>query len=259
MFIKINGLEQWLSLHGADRSRPTLLMINGAGLALSRMAAFFEPWETSFRIAHWDQPAAGATLERNGEEVTGAVTFARLTNDGIAVAEALRDEFGIDALIPVGISGGSIVGLEMVKARPDLFRAYVGTGQIVLGTDVTESTEGLVLTPAEQAALRSMPRDGGDQRVQATRMYEQMRDAMSTFDARALGVEYQVPMLFIQGALDRYTPTSRVAEFERVIVAPRKRIVVIDGGGHAVVFMRDEFLRALRESLGSAGLSNLVL
>ena len=253
MFIKINGVEQWVSVHGADASCPVLLMVGGAGLALSRVAAFFQPWEAAFRIAHWDQPGAGDTLERNGEAATGEITFERLASDGIAVAEALREPCAVDRLALLGISGGSIVGLQMVKARPDLFHSYVGTGQIVRGSDVTESTEGLVLTPAEQAALASMPRTGGDQRAQATLMYERLRGAMSAFDARALGVEYRVPMIFIQGALDRYTPTTRVAEFEREIVAPRKRLVVVEGGGHAVMFMRDEFLRALRESVRVTG------
>jgi pimeloyl-ACP methyl ester carboxylesterase len=230
MFTKIAGTNQ---------SNPALLFVNGAGFALSRMAEFFAPWESAFRLVYWDQ------------STTDDVTFDTLTAEGIVVAEEVRALLGVDRMVILGISGGSIVGLKMVKSRPDLFSAYVGTGQIVHGGDVTESTEGLVLTPAEQAALAGYPKDGGDQRATATKMYLQLRDAMAAFEARALGVGYDVPMYFIQGELDRYTPTARVAAFEEEIVAPKKKLVVVEGGGHAVMFMREEFLRALKSTVDS--------
>ena len=252
MFIKINGLDQWVSIHGDNRSNPVLMVVNGAGLALSRMAAFFEPWESAFRLLHWDQPGAGATWECGWRMADGGlggletITFDRLAADGVAVADAMRTQLGVPRIVLLATSGGSIVGLKMIKLRPDLFSAYVGTGQIVRGADVTESKEGLVLTPAEQAALAAMPRTGGDQRPQVTTLYEQMRGAMAAFDARALGLDYAVPMYFIQGDCDRYTPTERVAAFERAIIAPAKRLVIVEGGGHAVVFMREQFLAALK-------------
>ncbi|HZT77313.1 MAG TPA: alpha/beta hydrolase [Vicinamibacterales bacterium] len=237
MLVKINGLEQRVSIHGADATRPALLLVNGAGVALSRIAAFFRSWESAFRIVHWDQPTMGT------------ITFDRLAADGVAVADAVCDHLGLDTLILLATSAGSIVGLKMIKARPDRFSAYVGTGQIVLGRDVTESSEGLALTPAEQAAFAELPRTGGDQRAEATRMYEQLKNEMAAFDARALGLDYAVPMYFIQGDRDRYTPTTRVAAFEAEISAPRKSLIVVEGGGHAVMFMRDAFLAALTSAI----------
>ena len=245
MFITINGLEQWVSIQGAGAAKPALLLVSGAGLALSRLAAFFEPWERAFTLVHWDQPGAGATLERHGDEAAGPITFDRLADDGVAVADATRKRMGVDTCVLLGASGGSIVGLKMVKKRPDLFSAYVGTGQIVRGRDVTDSTEGLVLTPDELAELAAMPRTGGDQRAQATRMYERLRDSMAAFDARALGLTYEIPMCFLQGEHDRYTPTDAVAAFERDIVAPRTQLAIVEGGGHAAMFLRERFLAGL--------------
>lgn len=242
MFVKINGLEQWVSVHGDRSGRPVLLTVSGAGLALSRMAPFFAPWERAFTVVHWDQPGAGATHERH--PAPGPITFDRLTADGLAVAEAVRADLRVDSVVLLGISGGSIVALKMAKQRPDLFSAYVGTGQIVDGTDVTESTEGLVLTPAEQSALAALP-PSGDQRPQATAMYLALKDEMAAFHARELGMTYELPMIFIQGAEDRYTPTAKVAAFERDLVAPARKLTIVEGGGHAVVFMRDAFLQAL--------------
>ena len=245
MFVDIHGVRQRVSVHGDDRANPALLMVSGAGLALSRMAAFFEPWERAFRVVHWDQPGAGDTHDRNPEP--GPITFDRLAVDGVAVAEFVRAHLQARRIALLGISGGSIVGLKMVKARPDLFSAYVGTGQIVNGIDVTESNAGLVLTAAEQASLAAMRSTGGDQRPRATAMYERLKPEMAAFCARSLGPRYDVPMFFVQGDQDTYTPTREVVSFEREIAAPAKALAIVEGGGHAVVFMRDRFLQTLKE------------
>jgi pimeloyl-ACP methyl ester carboxylesterase len=50
--------------------------------------------------------------------------------DGIEVAEFLRKHLKKDKVILLGHSWGSILGIHMAKARPDLFYAYVGTGQV---------------------------------------------------------------------------------------------------------------------------------
>jgi pimeloyl-ACP methyl ester carboxylesterase len=54
-----------------------------------------------------------------------------MARDGVSVAEFLRIHLHKDRIIILGWSWGSILGVHMVQARPDLFAAYVGTGQIV--------------------------------------------------------------------------------------------------------------------------------
>jgi pimeloyl-ACP methyl ester carboxylesterase len=51
--------------------------------------------------------------------------------DGVEVAEFLREKLHKPKILLVGISWGSSLGVHMTKARPDLFYAYVGTGQSV--------------------------------------------------------------------------------------------------------------------------------
>jgi pimeloyl-ACP methyl ester carboxylesterase len=53
-----------------------------------------------------------------------------MTQDGIELAEYLRESLGKDKIVLVGHSWGSILGVFMAKARPDLFYAFVGTGQV---------------------------------------------------------------------------------------------------------------------------------
>jgi pimeloyl-ACP methyl ester carboxylesterase len=38
-------------------------------------------------------------------------------------------------MVLLGHSWGSVLGVNMVKARPDLFSAYVGTGQLMNAAD----------------------------------------------------------------------------------------------------------------------------
>lgn len=58
------------------------------------------------------------------------MTIDRMTQDGIELAELLRKSLQKDKIILVGHSWGSILGVFMAKARPSLFYAFVGTGQV---------------------------------------------------------------------------------------------------------------------------------
>ena len=49
------------------------------------------------------------------------ITIERMTQDGIELAEWLRKTLQKNKIIIVGHSWGSILGVFMAKARPDLF------------------------------------------------------------------------------------------------------------------------------------------
>jgi pimeloyl-ACP methyl ester carboxylesterase len=147
-FVAIFGVDQWITLRGQDTNNPPLLIISGPGAAFSRLTPFFEPWEQAFTLVQWDQPGAGSTQAKNGDAGTGELTYARLVRDGIAVAEFVCRRLGVEKIAVLGISGGSIVALAMVKQRPDLFFAYVGTGQIVDWARQETSSYAMVLEQA---------------------------------------------------------------------------------------------------------------
>ena len=128
-FVRIDGIDQWMTLKGASDENPALLIVSGPGVALSRMAPFFSLWEHDFTLVQWDQPGAGATAARAGDGEP--LTLERLAADGLAVAAAARERLPRAQLVLLGVSGGSIVALMMVRRRPDLFAAFVGTGQFV--------------------------------------------------------------------------------------------------------------------------------
>jgi pimeloyl-ACP methyl ester carboxylesterase len=131
LFVDIHGVEQWLVLRGADRRNPALMLVPGPGGATSTWAPFFAAWEERYTLIHWDQPGGGATQAKNGDRGTGPLTLERLARDGIAAADFARRRLGVRRVALLGVSGGTIVGLMMIRERPDLFSAYVGSGQVV--------------------------------------------------------------------------------------------------------------------------------
>ena len=92
--------------------------------------AVLHQWTRDFTVVTWDQRGAGKTYGRSGPLGAG-VTIDRMVQDGIEVAEFLRFRMRKSKIVLVGLSWGSMLGVKMARARPDLFSAYVGTGQSV--------------------------------------------------------------------------------------------------------------------------------
>src|SRR5215831_9745456 len=130
MFVPLGGVEQWIQIRGDDRKNPVLLFVHGGpGSTISPVSSLLRPWERSFCVVMWDQRDAGKTFVRNGP--VREMSLPRVAQDGIELAQFLRHHLGKRKIIVLGHSWGTMVGLTMVHERPDLFSAYVGTGQVV--------------------------------------------------------------------------------------------------------------------------------
>jgi pimeloyl-ACP methyl ester carboxylesterase len=131
-FVSIGGIEQWVTIRGRDRANPVLLFLHGGPGDVTSCWTFalFAPWEEHFTVVQWDQRGAGRTLRKNGPAIASTLSVDRMAQDGVELAEYLRKHLGKDKVILVAHSFGSLLGLQMVRARPDLFYAYVGTGQV---------------------------------------------------------------------------------------------------------------------------------
>ena len=138
-FVSIGGIEQWVAIRGRDRARPAILFLHGGpGEAQSLFLSAFAPWEKRYVVAQWDQRGAGKTFGRNGLS-TPDMTLDQLARDTIEVAQHVLNRLGISKLFLVGHSWGSALGLTAMRLRPELFHAFIGTGQIVSGRGMMES------------------------------------------------------------------------------------------------------------------------
>jgi pimeloyl-ACP methyl ester carboxylesterase len=131
-YVKIGGLEQWITIRGEDRKNPVLLFLHGGpGDATNPWGyAAFRNWLKYFTVVQWDQRGAGRTFGRNGVAAASTITIERMVQDGIELAELLSKKLQKDKIVLVGHSWGSILGVFMAKARPELFCAFAGTGQV---------------------------------------------------------------------------------------------------------------------------------
>jgi pimeloyl-ACP methyl ester carboxylesterase len=134
-FVRINGIDQYIEIRGQNRANPVLLMLHGGpGSPLSPVTyKMFLPLEKAFTVVNWDQRGAGRTYGRNGEAEAEAstMTVPIMATDTIELAQYLKTHLHKQKIGVVAASGGSTLGLMAVKQRPDLFYAYVGTGQLI--------------------------------------------------------------------------------------------------------------------------------
>ena len=131
-FVRIGGIEQWITINGEDRNNPVLLNLHGGpGVAATPFAdAMFAGWERYFTLVQWDQRGAGRTYAKTGPSIEPTMTMDRMVQDGIEVVEYLRQHLQVPKIVLTGGSWGSFLGVQIVKARPELFYAYVGVAQI---------------------------------------------------------------------------------------------------------------------------------
>lgn len=132
--VRLGGLDQWISIRGADRGNPVLLYLHG-GPAQPMMPAswtFQRGWEDYFTVVQWDQRATGKTYRANDPDaVAGTIHIDRYVDDTLELIALLRERLGKDKVVLLGHSWGSIVGMEVLQRKPEWLHAYVGLGQVV--------------------------------------------------------------------------------------------------------------------------------
>lgn len=133
--VPIGGIEQWVTIRGADCGNPVILFLHGGpGNPLSPFGeAIYAPWEDEFTLVQWDQRGAGTTYSANPPPEN--LTVDRMIADGLALSEHLRQTLAQEKLILVAGSWGTVLGVGMALERPDLFHAYLGAGQLVSGAE----------------------------------------------------------------------------------------------------------------------------
>jgi pimeloyl-ACP methyl ester carboxylesterase len=128
-YVRIGGVDQWIQIRGEDRDNPVLLVLHGGpGSPYAIFTPVIRSWEKHFTVVQWDRRGAGRTFARNGKQ---ELSFERMVDDAVEVTEYLREYLHKDKVILMAGSMGTIIGVPLVRRRPDLFAAYVGTDNFV--------------------------------------------------------------------------------------------------------------------------------
>ena len=302
-FVRIGGIDQFIQIRGQDRGNPVILVLQGGpGISMLGLTPIFQPWERFFTVVQWDQRGTGKTYGRNGGRAEAqSMTIARMTQDGLEVAAFVRRHLHKDKIIVLGHSWGTVLGLRMVRQRPDYFSAYVGTGQLV-DKEMNEARSYAQLLAKARAAhdaagIAELTRLGPPPYKSLAMLYAQRKwlaaydtpaerdltatlapmillapnyslwdiydfqastafaqtvtyDEINAYDARKLGLTFDVPFFVFEGSEDNQTPTALAQDYLATVRAPIKKFVMLPGGGHsAMLTMPDAFLRALLDNV----------
>lgn len=128
--VRLGGHEQWIMARGASDDLPVLLYLSGgpgqSDLPFSR--TLLQEVQQDFVLVGWDQRGAGKSYLSLDPE---SLTLEQAIADTIDLVEILRQQYDEDKIYLMGESWGTILGVLVVQRRPDLFHAYIGSGQMV--------------------------------------------------------------------------------------------------------------------------------
>ncbi|MEZ0091852.1 alpha/beta fold hydrolase [Streptacidiphilus sp. EB129] len=198
-FVRIGGLEQWLSLRGEDRANPVVVELHGGpGSSNSILANVSRDWERHVTLVRWDMRGTGKTLRGSGADSQGDMTFDRLLQDAVEVVEHVRARLGVQRVVLMGCSFGSAIAMRIARSRPELVSAYIGTDQKIFdgGRDASDYYAALdrlrqAGKKKELAAVREM---GPDQRLWSAEQFSHFNRFASATDPHTFAAMKSVVM-----------------------------------------------------------------
>ncbi|CAN5755763.1 alpha/beta hydrolase [soil metagenome] len=128
--VPLGSHDQALMIRGRDATNPVLLHLAGGpgGTDLGAMRAD-TGLEEHFVVVTWDQRGTGKSY--SALDPVSSLTLEQMVADTIELSEYLRDRFDEQRIYLHGQSWGSTLGVLAVQLRPDLYHAWVGSGQMV--------------------------------------------------------------------------------------------------------------------------------
>ncbi|MGW3492644.1 alpha/beta fold hydrolase [Streptomyces sp. NPDC001020] len=154
-YVRIGGIDQWISLRGEDLDNPVILEIHGGPGASNLIhAPRTRAWERHFTVVRWDMRGAGRTFAHGGPDGQGEMSLDRLHRDALEVTEYVRARLGVDKVVLVANSFGTVTGLRLARNHPELYSAYVGTDQNVIGGGRDRSAYEALLGRLEKSGRR---------------------------------------------------------------------------------------------------------
>jgi pimeloyl-ACP methyl ester carboxylesterase len=129
--VDAGGHRLGMMIRGNDTSAPVLLFVPGTpgGSEIGSVRRHLSVLEQHFVVVTLDRRGGGKSYP--ALDPTSTVTLDGAVADTIAVTNYLRHRFRQEKIYLLGHSGGSLLGVLAVQRRPELYRAYIGTGQAV--------------------------------------------------------------------------------------------------------------------------------
>ncbi|MBK7178867.1 MAG: alpha/beta fold hydrolase [Chloroflexi bacterium] len=129
--VPLGGLNQTILIRAHNADLPVLLYLSGgpgqSDLPYSRV--LFQNLTQDFVVVSWDQRGTGKSYPALDPAAT--LTLDQAVTDTIELTNYLRERFGEEKIYLMGESWGTTLGVLAVQQRPDLYHAFIGSGQMV--------------------------------------------------------------------------------------------------------------------------------
>ena len=134
--VHLGGTDQWVLIRGRSIHNPVLLVLHGGPgmpeLGVWRFLSGLKSLENNFIVVNWDQRGAGKSYQ--AIDPTSHMTVDQFVSDATQLTNYLRQRFHQQRIYVAGASWGTTLGTLLVQRHPELFAAYIGTGQMVSQT-----------------------------------------------------------------------------------------------------------------------------
>lgn len=163
--VEIGNHKQWIMLRGQRVNNPVLLYLSGgpgqSDLSYSRV--LFEDLTRDFVVVSWDERGTGKSY--TSLDPTETLTLEQAIANTTELTNYLRERFEEEKIYLMGESWGSLLGVLTVQKHPELYHAYIGSGQMV---NVQESDRRIY-----QALLEKANQTGDQQLLEKLQQYGQ--------------------------------------------------------------------------------------
>lgn len=159
--IPVGGINQWLSIKGADQSSPVLLFLHGGpgNSVISYADKFTSSLQRHFLVVQWDQRESGHTAELNPSDKP--LTVAQMEDDAMEVIRYLKKRFKKQRIYLMGHSWGGFLGLEIAAHHPEVLEAYIAVCPMVFQTESEKASLKWMIGQAKLANNKNALNDLG--------------------------------------------------------------------------------------------------
>lgn len=128
--VRLGGIEQTIMIRARSEDAPVILYLAGGpgGTDLGAMRGD-TALEQEFVVVTWEQRGTGKSY--GALDPVDTLTPEQMIADTVELTDYLRERFGEDKIYLTGNSWGTLLGVMTAQRHPELFHAFVGTGQMV--------------------------------------------------------------------------------------------------------------------------------
>ena len=128
--VTIGNTKQSVIIRGENRDKPVLLLIHGGpGSSETALFRYYNAvLEKDFIVVYWDQRACGKSYTKR--DATATLCVQMFVQDLCDLALYLEKYLSKEKIYLLAHSWGTLIGILAAAQHPELFYAYVGTGQV---------------------------------------------------------------------------------------------------------------------------------